>query len=121
MPSYTFDHVHLYSPDPQQTAEFYEKKLGAKRIGVTEIVPGRFITKLDLHGVTLLISKSKENMPAGLVHFGIKTDKLEKSIAELKTGGVKFTQEATQINPSLKISFLQAPDNVAIELQEGGV
>ncbi|MDD5126951.1 MAG: VOC family protein [Dehalococcoidales bacterium] len=121
MPSYSFDHIHIYSPDPPQTAEYYEKKLGAKRVGVTELAPGRFIIKLNLHGITMLISKARENSPSGLVHFGIRTDKLENAVAELKEKGVNFTQGVTQINPALKISFIQAPDNVSIELQEGGV
>ena len=121
MPELSFDHIHLYSPDPQQTAGFYVKTLGAKLVSITELAPGRFITKLDLHGVSLLISKARENMPTGLVHFGIKTDKLEKAVAGLKAEGVKFTQDVTQVTPTLKVSFLQAPDNVTIELQEGGV
>ena len=30
MASITFDHVHLRSPNPEETAQFYEKMLGAK-------------------------------------------------------------------------------------------
>ena len=28
MPNYWFDHIHLMSPDPLKTAEFYEKSFG---------------------------------------------------------------------------------------------
>jgi hypothetical protein len=34
---------------------------------------------------------------------------------------VKFTREITQISPQSKISFLQALENVPIELQEGSL
>ena len=31
MPSYTFDHIHLISPDPDKTADFYVKMFGGKK------------------------------------------------------------------------------------------
>lgn len=122
MPSYSFDHIHMASPDPLQTAAFYEKVFGAERLTVTELTKGRLIVKLNLNGVTMLISKPRdEKTPVGLWHFGIRTDNLEKAVAELKDKGADFTQGITEMRPGLKISFLQAPDNVGIEVQEGGI
>jgi len=43
----------------------------------------------------------------GLVHFGFKTDDLEKSVGTLKENGVEFTQEVTEIRPGVKISFFK--------------
>jgi hypothetical protein len=42
-------------------------------------------------------------------------------VSELNAKNVKFTREITAIDPQTKISFLQAPENVSIELQEGSV
>lgn len=119
MAEYHFDHIHLRSPDPLKTAEFYEQMFGARRISARDEGDGRASAKLDLKGVTILINQSREGDPAGLVHFGIRTEKLEESVALMKEKGVKFTQEIRQIRPDFKISFLEAPENVSIELQEG--
>jgi hypothetical protein len=54
-----------------------------------------------------------------LDHFGICTNNLAKTVAELKEKGVVFTKEITEVRPDFKISFLSAPDGVSIELQEG--
>ncbi len=122
MPSYSFDHIHLFSHDPTKTAEFYEKVFNAKRLGITELPSGRKIIKLDLNGVTMLISKSKdEKAPTGLLHFGIRTDDLSKTVAKLKAKGVNFSQDVTEVMPGLKVSFLQATDGAEVELQEGSV
>lgn len=119
MAEYWFDHIHLRSTNPLKTAEFYEQMFGAKRISARDAGEGRASAKLDLSGVTILINQSREGEPTGLVHFGIRTDKLEESVAGMKGKGVKFTQDVRQIRPDFKMSFLEAPDNVSIELQEG--
>ncbi len=119
MAEYWFDHIHLRSPDPIKTAEFYEKMFGAKRVSARDEHDGRASAKLDLSGVTILINQSRPGDPAGLVHFGIRTNKLDESVASMKQQGVTFTQDVRQVRPDFKMSFLTAPDNVSIELQEG--
>ena len=120
MPNYSFNHIHLTSPNPQKTSEFYEKMLGATQISITDIGFGRSIINLNLNGITILISPTpKDSSQSGLDHFGIRTDDLVAAINELKSKGVVFTKEATKVRPGLKISFLSAPEKVRIELQEG--
>ena len=119
MPQYWFDHIHLRSPEPIKTAEFYEKMFGAKRISARDEGDGRASAKLELSGVTILINQSRPGDPAGLVHFGVRTDKLEEAVAAMKKDGVNFTQDIRQVRPDFKMSFMTAPDNVSIELQQG--
>ncbi len=128
MSSYVFDHVHLTSPDPMKTAEFYETLLGAKRISVQERQPGQFMVNLDLAGVTLLVSNPRpEPMKpgaapegCGLDHIGLRTDNLETAVAELKSNGVKFVREITEPpgRPGFKMSFFLAADDTLVELTE---
>lgn len=125
MPNYWFDHVHVISPDPIKTAEFYEKLLGAKRGGVGKFPDGSINVDLDLKGTTIKIRQPREKpllpsaSPAGcaLEHFGVRTDNIETAVGELKTNGIKFVQEITQ-SPGLKASFFVAPGDVLIELSE---
>ncbi len=120
MPNYWFDHIHLMSPDPAATAAFYEKMFGARKVSEHDLGGGRAFVKLDLNGTTILVSRqASDDAPAGLVHFGIGTDDLATAVPELKAQGVEFTMEPRELRPGFTISFLTAPENVPIELQEG--
>ena len=120
MPKYSFDHVHLMSPNPTKTAEFYEKMFGAKHISTQDLGGGRPIININLNGTTVLISQTQGNdAQTGLVHFGIQTDNLDKAVAELKAKDVKFTRDITEVRPGFRVSFFVGPENVPVELQEG--
>jgi len=120
MPDYWMDHIHLMSPDPVKTAEFYEKMFNATLVTSRDEGDGRAMAKLDLQGITLLISqRTGDNAQLGLDHFGIETDKLDEAVAGMKAGGVEFTQDIREVRPGFSISFLNAPEGVSIELQEG--
>ncbi len=125
MASYGYDHVHLISPDPVKTAQFYEEMFGAKREIVRKMPDGRTSVVLDLNGSSILIVEAKPQPKPiqaspennyGLEHFGLTTDNLEAAVAELKVKGVRFKQEITVPRPGIKIAFLWAPENVIIEL-----
>ncbi|MBA7645065.1 hypothetical protein ES703_52817 [subsurface metagenome] len=127
MPNYLFDHIHLMSPDPIKTAEFYEKMFGAKQVITRELPDGRTSVELNLNGSRILLTQQpvqveSASMPSvtgsGLEHFGIRTDNLEAAVAELKAKGVQFRDEIRVIRPGVKISFLWAPENVLVELLE---
>ena len=69
----------------------------------------------------MIAPSSGDSSQASLDHFGIRTDDLKTAIEELKASGVNFTQDLTEVGPNFKISFLKAPENVSIELQEGSI
>ena len=127
MLSYYYDHIHLISPDPVKTAEFYEKMFNAKRVSLRELGPGRVSIALDLNGTRILLmsrSTESETTPGfpetdyGLGHFGIMTDDLEAAVVDLKAKGVQFKEEIREIGSGIKISYLWGPENVLIELLE---
>jgi hypothetical protein len=85
-----------------------------------EFAPGKAMIGLDLNGTSILIAPAEEGtVQNGLDHFGISTDNLEEAIQELKAKGVPFTQDMRVVSPTFRMSFLTAPENVKIELQEG--
>jgi catechol 2,3-dioxygenase-like lactoylglutathione lyase family enzyme len=118
MSKYKFDHIHVTSTDPEKTAEFYEKTFGASLVEKMDMGKARYMLNLDLCGVTMLISKTDDEKKAGLGHFGMCVPHLQKAVAELKAKDVKFSMEVTKISPQLTISFLEAPDNLHVELSE---
>lgn len=127
MPNYWFDHVHLNSPDPIGTAEFYEKMFGATRQGVRQLNDGRTLIDLILNGSSIKVSKPRVQplvpsaSPTGheIEHFGLRTDNIEAAVAELKSNGVKFVTEIRS-GAGAKIAFLLAPGDILIELLEEG-
>ena len=122
MPNYSFDHIHLFSQDPQKTAEFYQKMFGATYTGTRDRGNGLISVNLDLNGTSILVSNTpSDNVQTGLGHFGIQTDNLEEAVAELKAEGVKFTMEIKEVQPGFKVSFFTGPENVSVELMEGSL
>jgi len=120
MPSYVFDHIHLISPDPAKTADFYATMFGAKK-SIRDLGGGRQAVSVDLAGTSILIRPAGEadKGKPSLDHYGIRTDNLEAAIKELKAAGVEFTMDLRAIRPDFKISFLRTPDGVSIELVQG--
>jgi len=127
MSTYQFDHIHLNSPDAVKTAQFYEKMFGAKIVRVRERYGGA-VVRLDLNGQQALIGPPVGMPPLvpatyqpqyGLIHFGLKTDNLEKAVDELKAKGLTFAQDITPLPPGTsKISYFLAPEGVLVELQQ---
>jgi hypothetical protein len=115
------------SNNPTKTAEFYQENFGATLVSSEDLGNGRARIRLDLDGSTILVNTPREQplIPEepkiGLGHFGVRTDNLEAAVSELKSQGVEFVMEIREIKPGLKISYLLAPENVLIELQEGSV
>ncbi len=126
MPTYHFDHIHLNSPDAVKTAQFYENMFGAKIVRIRPRPEGSSV-RLDLNGEVAMIGPpigSPPLVPAtlqpqyGLIHFGLRTDDLEKAVVELKAKGMVFAQEITPMPSGSKISYFVGPENVLVELQQ---
>jgi catechol 2,3-dioxygenase-like lactoylglutathione lyase family enzyme len=127
MTKYTWEHIHLRSPDPAATAAWYEDKLGAGIIRTPQ-PDGSTRFDLDLTGQKIFIAKADPAQtgapPAipymGLEHIGLTVENLDAAVAELKGKGVAFTMEPKTIRPGVRIAFLTAPQNVSIELIQRG-
>lgn len=123
MTVFTYDHVHLRSPDPEETARYYERMFGARIIRSTQS-DGRERLDLDLGGVAVFIAKvdpDKVGPPPeppfqGLEHLGLRVSGIDAAVAELKAKGAEVTREPTTIRPGVRIAFIRGPQNVHIEL-----
>jgi len=123
MATFTYDHMHLRSPDPEATAQFYEKMFGAEVIRSTQM--GKPRVDLNLGGVKVFIAHVQPGDKAdaaptspylGLDHIGLKVSGIDAAVAELKAKGAEFTMEPTSPRPGVRIAFLRGPQNVTIEL-----
>ncbi|MBS0242727.1 MAG: VOC family protein [Proteobacteria bacterium] len=127
MTSYTFDHIHIFTRDPEATAAFFEKILGAEVIRSLQGGKPRIDLKLGGANIFLLdVSgdpKAQAGAPhpyRGLDHFGLAVKDIDKVCDDLKAKGVKFTRGPETIRPGTRIAFFEAPEGVSIELLERG-
>lgn len=122
--SYTWDHIHLRSPDPRATAAFFVEMFGAAQTG--EVMNGdklRVVLKLD--GMPLFIEEVPADTAApptppflGYEHIGLRVPDIEAEAARLKAKGVTFVMEPKEMSPVLKIAFIEGPEKIRIELLE---
>ena len=118
---YTWDHVHIRTPDTEATAQWFADMLGAEILRA----PGRIDIRLG-GGMIFLAPVTPEmgvNPPPvtpyqGLDHFGLKVKDIDAVAASLKAKGVEFTKEPHTLKPGLRICFIRAPQGVSIELLE---
>jgi lactoylglutathione lyase len=124
MAKFTYDHMHLRSPNAEETARWYERMFGAEVIRSVQS-DGRPRIDLSLGGVAVFIAQVPPEQavaapPAppylGLEHIGLRVDGIDAIVAELKEKGAEFTVEPRTIRPGVRIAFLRGPQNVHIEL-----
>ena len=125
MAKFTYDHIHLRSPNPEATAAFYEKMFGAEVIRTMQ--QGKPRIDLKIGGADVFIAEvapgSTVNPPPvtpyqGLDHFGLSVTGIDDVVAELMAKGAVFTMEPNTIRPGVRIAFLRGPEGVSIELLE---
>jgi lactoylglutathione lyase len=123
MIKFNWEHIHLRSPDPEATAEWYREKLGADVIKSPQ-PDGSVRVDLNLAGQKVFIARAIPGKAAdapsspyfGLDHFGLTVNDIKAAVATLKAKGVHFTMDVTTARPGVEIAFLTAPENVSIEL-----
>jgi lactoylglutathione lyase len=123
MANYTWDHIHLRTTDPEGTAQWYERILGAEVIRTMQ--QGKPRIDLKLGGANIFIAPVTAGdgvNPApttpyrGLDHFGLTVKGIDAIAADLKAKGVEFTREPTTVRPGVRVCFIRAPEGVSIEL-----
>jgi lactoylglutathione lyase len=120
-PQYTWDHVHIRTPDPEATAQWFADTLGAEIVRT----PTRLDVKLGGANIFLapVAADSGVNPPPvtphqGLDHFGLTVKDIDAVAAQLKAKGVEFTKEPQTIRPGVRICFIRGPQGISIELLE---
>jgi len=123
MVTYTWDHIHLRSPDPEATAVWFERMLGAEVLRTIQQGAPRIDLKLGGANIFIAPVASGEgvNPPPstpnqGLDHFGLAVSVIDAVAAELKAKGVVFTKEPTTVRPGVRICFIRGPQGISIEL-----
>jgi len=125
MSTFTFDHIHLRSPNPEETAQYFERMFAAEIIRSVEQGKPRIDMKIGGQNVFIapVPPNAGVNAPPvtpyqGLDHFGLKVKGIEKVVADLKAKGAEFTMELTSPRPGIRICFIRGPQGTSIEVLE---
>jgi catechol 2,3-dioxygenase-like lactoylglutathione lyase family enzyme len=125
---YRINHIHLKSPDPRATAEWYVKAFNFKIVSDDVRVFGdRFLRCTSEDGTPVNISGARTGETLGrgdagahhgLEHFGFDSDDLDADIRRLEGLGARLLEGPIQVPNGARIAFLRAPDDVRVELIE---
>ena len=97
MVTYSYDHIHLRSREPMDTARYFNQMFGAE---IKESIQsdGQSRVDIDINGLIIFIAKAEESTPAGPVDpyvgldlFGLRVENLDAAAAELNAKGAEFS------------------------------
>lgn len=122
--TYTYDHIHVRTKDPEGMAAFFETMFGAKilRLIQSDGVPR---VDLDVNGLAIFIASvppeehidlSPRDPHLGLDHFGFRVDDIDGAVEDLRRKGAEIYVEPRTIRPGVRIAFVRGPDDVRIEI-----
>ncbi|MCH7745148.1 MAG: VOC family protein, partial [Chloroflexi bacterium] len=113
--AYEFNHVHLKSPDPEKTANWYVKAFNFKIISDTvRPVGDRFVRCETSDGIVVNISSARTDEQMGngdatahygLEHFGINVDDMDAEIKRLEGLGAELVDGPMDGTNGLRIAF----------------
>ena len=124
---FRINHIHLKSPDPEKTADWYVRAFNFEIVSDTvRPVGDRFIRcKSEDGGMAVNISGARTgetlgpgdaNPHHGLEHFGFDTVDIAADIERLEGLGAKLMEGPMEQPGGVQIAFMKAPDDVRIEL-----
>ena len=122
--TYTYDHIHVRTKDPEGMARFFETMFGAKVLRLIQS-DGAPRVDLDINGLAIFIASvppeehidlSPRDPHLGLDHFGFRVDDIDGAVEDLRSKGAEIYVEPRTIRPGVRIAFVRGPDDVRIEI-----
>ncbi len=127
----SFDHIHIYSKNPDESAKFYINHFEAEVVYQKEGLAGSRIFLSLGEQIIVLGPLPKDRSVSdnhkhhqhgvGLDHFGFRVKNLKPAVQKLKEQGVEVLSEPVKGSSGISYAFIKAPDGVIIELTEYGL
>ena len=125
-------HIALSVPDPDKTAQFYEKAFGMKRIGTLDHsqASGIYLSDGVINMAVLrynsddVVYKDGGKDYVGLHHFGFWVDDLEAAKRDLEANGGSYLSgrppaESDRANRFYEVKYFD-PDGIVVNITESG-
>jgi len=131
----SFDHIHIYSNEPEEATKFYVRFFGSEQL-YKKAGAGGIRVFLSLGGQIIVIGPFPSDRAAvsaddsnenphqhqiGLDHFGIRVKDLAAAVQELREQHVQILAEPVSGSSGISYAFIAAPDGVIIELTQYGL
>ena len=114
----TLHHVHLFASDLDKSIRFYEDFFGGKVILDMALAGARNVfMKVGKGRIHFYDQPPKFSGRGSIHHFGIQTDDIEGVVHKMKSSGIAFRKDITDLG-FWKYIMVPAPDDVLIELFE---
>ena len=125
--AYRINHIHLKAADPRRTADWYVRAFNFKILSdETRVFGDRFVRcQSEDGGIAVNISGARtgEHLGPGdatahhgLEHFGFDSVDIAADIRRLEGHGARLLEGPIDVPSGPLIAFMQAPDDVRIEL-----
>jgi lactoylglutathione lyase len=111
---FRFHHVHLRSPDPEATADFYH----ACKPRIAMMLGGQRVLLAPAHPTKP--NAVVESPYFGVEHIALAVDDIDAAVAELDAKGAEFWQRPTPTPTGNRNAFVRAPQGVLVELVQVG-
>ena len=119
-----YHHVHLISPGPRETAEWYVKFLGGEIFKDEELRGARNVRVkigeclLNIRGERPGESFADPNgkKPYGIAHFCLTVDDIEGTLQHVETSGGVISEPLFSLPSGNRAAYVLGPENVEIEL-----
>ena len=114
-----WDHVQLFTTDPEAAAAWFARHFGAT------LEHGANRIDAEIGGVSIFIAKPPGPLGdaplhphRGFDHIGLRVDDLDAFVERLKADDVRFSREIFVVRPGVRACFLEGPEGISIELLE---
>ncbi len=112
-----FHHVHLYMDEPEADQDWFVDVFGGEPSRFLDAIPA-----VDYEDMWLFIGANRSDGPLAPTlgrstdHIGWMVDDLDAAAAAMKAKGATFHEEPHWINDRVKISYIDGPGGVNIEV-----
>jgi catechol 2,3-dioxygenase-like lactoylglutathione lyase family enzyme len=120
------NHIHIKASDPARAVAWWTNAFGFKVLSdETRPFGDRFIRCADSAGFVVVFSNARTGETLGtgsasahfgLEHFAIEVDDITAEIERLQKLGAKFQEGPLRAPNGVLFAFLEAPDDVRLEL-----
>ena len=129
---FRFHHIHLRSPDPEATADYYRETFGAEIARSIYPAGSQYAGKprlaMNLGGQRILIAPAHPGKPNGapeapyfgVEHIGLTVQDLDAAVMELAAKGAEFAQKPAATATGNRNAFVRAPQGVLVEIIQLG-
>jgi catechol 2,3-dioxygenase-like lactoylglutathione lyase family enzyme len=107
-------HTMFYTSQPEELRAFLRDKLG---FPFTDVGDGWLIFDLPEAEMGCHPSDATDGQPSGMHYISFYCDEIEKTVAELKSRGVEFTDEVSDAGYGL-VTHFKLPGGFEVQLYE---